>query len=43
VLLAVATGLAYGAAAALIKSVVDLLGEGFIAVLTSWDAGVTPV
>jgi hypothetical protein len=36
-LLAVATGLAYGLVAALTKSVVDLLGDGPIALLTSWE------
>ena len=37
VLLAVATGLAYGLVGALTKSVVDLLGHGVLAVLTSWE------
>jgi hypothetical protein len=36
-LLAVGTGLLYGLTAALTKSVVDLLGEGPVAVLTSWE------
>lgn len=36
-LLAVATGLAYGLTAAMMKSVVDLLGDGPIAVLTGWE------
>lgn len=35
--LAVATGLAYGATAALTKSVVDLLGDGVVPLLTSWE------
>ncbi|MGR7027500.1 DMT family transporter [Geodermatophilus sp. URMC 62] len=37
VLLALTTGLAYGLAAALTKGVVDLLGDGVVAVLTSWS------
>ncbi len=37
VLLALTTGLAYGLAAALTKGVVDLLGDGVTAVLTSWS------
>ncbi|WP_369253178.1 DMT family transporter [Geodermatophilus amargosae] len=37
VLLALVTGLAYGLAAALTKGVVDLLGDGVAAVLTSWS------
>ncbi|GAA4867707.1 DMT family transporter [Actinomycetospora straminea] len=36
-MLAVATGLAYGLVAALTKSVVDLLGEGPLALLTAWE------
>ncbi|MDD7966374.1 DMT family transporter [Actinomycetospora lemnae] len=36
-MLAVATGLAYGLVAALTKSVVDLLGDGPIALLTAWE------
>ncbi|MEJ2886612.1 DMT family transporter [Actinomycetospora aeridis] len=36
-LLAVATGLAYGLVAALTKSVVDALGDGVLALLTSWE------
>ena len=36
-LLAVGTGLLYGLAAALTKSVVDLLGEGPVALLTAWE------
>ena len=39
-LLAVATGLAYGLVAALTKSVVDLLGEGPLALITSWETWV---
>jgi hypothetical protein len=37
VLLACATGLAYGAVAALTKGVVDLLGEGVVPLLTAWE------
>jgi hypothetical protein len=37
VLLAVATGVLYGLAAALTKGVVDLLGDGLVAVLTSGE------
>lgn len=36
-MLAVATGLAYGLVAALTKSVVDALGDGVLALLTSWE------
>ncbi|PVZ09533.1 DMT family transporter [Actinomycetospora cinnamomea] len=36
-LLAVGTGLLYGLTAALTKSVVDLLGEGPVVLLTSWE------
>jgi hypothetical protein len=36
-LLAVGTGLLYGLTAALTKSVVDLLGEGPIALVTAWE------
>jgi hypothetical protein len=36
-LLAVGTGVLYGLTAALTKSVVDLLGEGPIALLTAWE------
>ncbi|GAA4743743.1 DMT family transporter [Actinomycetospora chibensis] len=39
-LLAVATGLAYGLVAALTKSVVDLLGDGPLALITSWETWV---
>jgi hypothetical protein len=42
-LLAVATGLAYGLVAALTKSVVDLLGEGPLALVTSWETSVLVV
>lgn len=37
VLLASATGLAYGMTAALTKGVVDLLGDGLVPLLTSWE------
>ncbi|PWW23668.1 hypothetical protein JD79_02843 [Geodermatophilus normandii] len=37
VLLALTTGVAYGLAAALTKGVVDALGDGVVAVLTSWS------
>lgn len=37
VLLAVATGVLYGAGAALIKSVVSLLDDGVVVLLTSWE------
>ncbi|WP_285652855.1 DMT family transporter [Actinomycetospora sp. NBRC 106375] len=36
-MLAVATGLVYGLVAALTKSVVDALGDGPVALLTSWE------
>lgn len=36
-LLAMATGLVYGLVAALTKSVVDALGDGALALLTSWE------
>lgn len=38
--LAVATGLAYGVLAALTKSVVDLLGDGILPLLTGWETWV---
>jgi drug/metabolite transporter (DMT)-like permease len=37
VLLAVATGMLYGVAAALTKSTVSLLDDGFVGVVTSWE------
>lgn len=37
VLLAVVTGVAYGVVAALTKGVVDALGEGLFALLTTWE------
>ena len=37
VLLAVATGILYGVAAALTKSTVSLLDDGFVGIVTSWE------